>query len=494
MHGILRGSARLFATPFKFRFQLHVFVCVLAILFLSTNDGTNAFQIANVGIPSPASSGTKFTKLHVKEHAGGVERTGAVNAEAGINGSTLEEKETQGFAPVTEMERETEYRPNSMKAAFLETGKVPYGEESRKYRRTIYDHGDWVNHRSNDRFLENLSTVFTSGVVRQLLFEVGCVASSALVVCAWNAALGGYVDFDGVHHDGILFQGTGVAKGILAVLPVAPFTVASPALGLLLVFRTNTSYQRWVEARSAWTRISTQGQNILRMAATFSSEIEVPRMASQLEPETNLGDGDAMPNDEVRKAKASLRDVSIRSYVFLRTLQQHLRGPEEEAAYIRDVQQSGLSDLDVNDLLYTATHRPSWALQDLSASINRLPIDEKRRVEIDKSAVIMGDAMGTAESIFRSPVPLVYTRHTARFLSLYLLLLPMALWDSFGTSWNHILLVPCSAIIALFLFGIEELAVQLEEPFSILPIEIFVTGTRENGEQMQKWFSRSMLV
>ncbi len=427
----------------------------IQILFNWRNENTaDAFQIVKLGTPAPS---LQTTGLYAKKGA---------TLEESINGET-----------------ETTYRPNSMKAAFLETGKVPYGEESRKFRRTIYDHGDWINHRSNDRFLENLSTVFTSGVVRQLLFEVSCVASSALVVCTWNAALGGYVDFDGIHHEGFLFQGTssGVAKGILAVLPVAPFTVASPALGLLLVFRTNTSYQRWVEARSSWSRISTQGQNILRMAATFASEIESPL--------TN----DAY-SDQVDHAKASLRDVSIRAYVFMRTLQQHLRGPEEEAMYVHDMEKSGLSDSDVNDLIYTATHRPTWALQDLSNSINQLPIDEKRRVEIDKSAVIMGDAMGTAENVFRSPVPLVYTRHTARFLSLYLLLLPMALWDSFGTSWNHVLLIPCSAIIALFLFGIEELAVQLEEPFSILPIEIFVTGMKDNGEQVQRWFARNMNV
>ena len=77
----------------------------------------------------------------------------------------------------------------------------------------------------------------------------------------------------------------------------------------------------------------------------------------------------------------------------------------------------------------------------------------------------------TPTAVLSSPVPLVYTRHTARFLSAWLLLVPLALWEPFGTSWNHMSMVPATALLAIFLFGIEELAVQLEEPFSILPLQ-----------------------
>ena len=45
------------------------------------------------------------------------------------------------------------------------------------------------------------------------------------------------------------------------------------------------------------------------------------------------------------------------------------------------------------------------------------------------------------------------------------------------------LLVPASALFAVFFFGIEELAVQLEEPFSILPIRNLCDGVRVvNGD------------
>ena len=59
-------------------------------------------------------------------------------------------------------------RPGSLEAATVELGKVPYGESSRKYRRTIYNHNDWIRHRSNDQLFDNLQSMFFSGVVRQV--------------------------------------------------------------------------------------------------------------------------------------------------------------------------------------------------------------------------------------------------------------------------------------------------------------------------------------
>ena len=34
-------------------------------------------------------------------------------------------------------------------------------------------------------------------------------------------------------------------------------------------------------------------------------------------------------------------------------------------------------------------------------------------------------------------------------------------------------MIPASAVISMFLFGIEELSTQLEEPFTILPMQAF---------------------
>ena len=103
-----------------------------------------------------------------------------------------------------------------------------YGEGSRKYRRTVYTHNEWVKHRSSDRFIRNLSSVFNSGVYKSLAKEVLATTGVASFLIFWNALTGGYTDLSGVQHEAIIdFLPT-------LTLPLTPFTLLSPSLGLLL--------------------------------------------------------------------------------------------------------------------------------------------------------------------------------------------------------------------------------------------------------------------
>ena len=49
----------------------------------------------------------------------------------------------------------------------------------------------------------------------------------------------------------------------------------------------------------------------------------------------------------------------------------------------------------------------------------------------------------------------------ARFLTIFLTLLPLALWGQLGGSWNHWATIPAEFIIAFFLFGIEEVSKRM---------------------------------
>jgi len=96
-----------------------------------------------------------------------------------------------------------------------------------------------------------------------------------------------------------------------------------------------------------------------------------------------------------------------------------------------------------------------------------------RKNEIHQAVTIFEDNLGSSERLLSSPVPVFYSRHTARYISIWLLLLPLALWSPVGNSWNHLDLIPITATLSIFLYGIEELATQLEEPFTILPMQAF---------------------
>lgn len=201
----------------------------------------------------------------------------------------------------------------------------------------------------------------------------------------------------------------------------------------------------------------------------------------------------SFPVDQTISNDQHLHKIRCATWSFTRCLANRVSGPEDEMA----LQRALLTRLDASSAnrLLRAPNRPLQALADLGRAMNALPVDEKRRVEMDKSVILLGDALETCERIFTSPVPLVYTRHTARFLSCWLLLLPLALWEPFGSSWNHLAVVPASTLVAIFFFGIEELAVQLEEPFSILPLSKLCDNVWDGGVELyqEQWDGNSAL-
>jgi putative membrane protein len=107
---------------------------------------------------------------------------------------------------------------------------ISYGEASRPFRRTVYTHDDWVKHRNPDRFVRNLAAITSSGVYKNLYNEVAATTSIATFICVYNAITGGFTDFDGVKHAALIQNVWAPLLG----LPLAPFTLSSPSLGLLL--------------------------------------------------------------------------------------------------------------------------------------------------------------------------------------------------------------------------------------------------------------------
>jgi predicted membrane chloride channel (bestrophin family) len=334
-----------------------------------------------------------------------------------------------------------------------------YIETSRQYRRTRYGVDDWLKHRSPDRFFKNLANILSSGIYRGIVKEVLTVTSIASFIWAWNTFFGeGFTDLGGTHVDPIL-------NLPLLSLPLTPFTLASPSLGLLLVFRTNASYGRWDEARKCWGLTINNSRNIARMATAWSSEaIE--------------------PNEEIRAQK--LEHLADCIWAFPRSLARHMESPfTSEADYVADLRER-LSPEHADGLIASA-HRPNRALFDLANAVNDLPMHALRRNEIDKSIVVLGDQLGGSERLFSSPVPIFYTRHTARYLTAWLTLLPFALYEPFGSTYNHLGMVPAVTVLSLFLFGIEELAIQLEEPFSILPMLGYSGTIGTNAQEIVRW-------
>jgi len=106
-------------------------------------------------------------------------------------------------------------------------------------------------------------------------------------------------------------------------------------------------------------------------------------------------------------------------------------------------------------------------------------------------------ALGKCESLLRTPIPLGYTRSLVRFLWIWLTLLPFALVKTFaefgaGTWWEdkpQPVLVLAMLFIGYVFLTIEDIAVQIEEPFSILPLYLHQRWLQWDVDQM-KWLAR----
>lgn len=323
---------------------------------------------------------------------------------------------------------------------------ISYGEESRKYRRTVYSHDDWVKHRAPDRFIRNTFSIIASGIYQNIGGEILVVTIISAFIVFWNALCGSYTDFDGVQHSGLLHD---TALPALS-LPLAPFTLLSSALGLLLVFRTNTGYQRWDEARKNWGMNINHTRDLVRMGTAWYDD-------SGVSPE---------------RRKEDLKALSLATWSFVRCMKRHLSPEKEDEEDFRKELYEKLPPGQAEAII-KAAHRPNRALFDLSVAIENLPMHWLRKNQINTAVTIFEDNLGSSERLLTSPVPLFYSRHTARFLFFWLALLPFALYEPFKDTWNHLGLIPATAVTSLFLFGIEELANQMEEPFTILPMQTF---------------------
>jgi predicted membrane chloride channel (bestrophin family) len=345
-----------------------------------------------------------------------------------------------------------------LETGVLEFGKVTkdkrettkgseYKESSRQYRRTVFMHNEWKDHRSTDRFVRSLQATLESGVLRGRQDEVTVVTAFAAALVGWNLLAGGFTGFGMVKHDSII--------PFLPVLslPMTFFSLTGSSLGLLLVFRTNAAYARWDDARKQWGSIINNCRSLVRQGNTFFVHDRYPGFG-------NFRD--------------YRRRVAAETSAFTRCLRCFLRGKEDEPQLEVELRKLGFAPDEVKGYMASG-NRQCYALEKLGETARSYGMSDQDRSRFDTTLSVLCDNVGACERIFKSPIPLVYTRHTSRYVGFWLGLLPLAIWSA-DSSWNHLATVPAASIITFLLLGIEELGLQIEEPFGILPIEAFCDG------------------
>jgi len=107
-------------------------------------------------------------------------------------------------------------------------------------------------------------------------------------------------------------------------------------------------------------------------------------------------------------------------------------------------------------------------------ALERSVIRANQNQNFDGGFCTLANLLGACEKINKTPIPLVYTRHAERFLLLWLLAVPPTLCSAFGGGVGLLSgagVVFGTGLISILLFGVDELAIQLEEPFGVLPLD-----------------------
>ena len=227
----------------------------------------------------------------------------------------------------------------------------------------------------------------------------------------------------------------------LTISPTA-HTLVGAALGLLLVFRTNASYDRYWEGRRQWGTITNSSRNLVRACRAYVAPA-APDLAER---------------------------VGLWTAAFAHAVMTNLRGAPGLGPLTRR-----LPPVEAGPA-FVAPHLPSAVAERVSRTLaearDRGVISDVLLAQIEGHVSQLVDACGACERIARTPVPFVYVVHLRRALVLYCFTLPFALITLYG-GWT----VPAILCVAYVFFGIEEIGVEIENPFGLdandLPLEQF---------------------
>jgi putative membrane protein len=207
------------------------------------------------------------------------------------------------------------------------------------------------------------------------------------------------------------------------------FSLLGVVLGLLLVFRTNTAYERWWEGRKIWGNLVDASRNLAIKLNAY------------------------LPSDD--KESRMYFSKMISNYFF--ALKEHLR----DGVKYEELEEPNAGHFDD---LKKHNHIPNRISNLLFERINKLASDkmvtQEQLITMDKLADVFANSVGGCERIKTTPIPNSYSKHLDRFVLLYTLALPFGFIHELKW-WS----VPTIMIIYFALEGIKTIGEEIEDPF-----------------------------
>lgn len=224
------------------------------------------------------------------------------------------------------------------------------------------------------------------------------------------------------------------------------------AISMLLVFRTNTAYDRWWEGRKMWGGLVNNSRNL-----AIKLEVMLPHGASH------------------HKTYFS-KLISL----FARELSNHLH--KEKTRLILDTSpHPEIPDFDrkrhIPAQIAILMHR---RIQDL---YRQGIITGDQLITLNAEAQSFMDICGACERIKNTPIPYSYSTFIKKFVAVYVLTLPLGFVFSLGY-----LAIPLVMFIFYVLASLELIAEEIEDPFGSdvndLPMEKLAENISSNVEDI----------
>ena len=289
-----------------------------------------------------------------------------------------------------------------------------------------------ANGRDKSMWFAVLFDFHRTKTLKKLLLSMILVGVYALVV--------DYVESEVLHID---FKPPSYVYSMLGIV-----------LGILLVFRTNTAYDRWWEGRKLLSKLGYNWKNVALKLNAF------------------------LPADDVDNRKYFAAMISNHSF----SLKESLR----EGVKVNELIEAEPGLLNGIEKLY---HIPNYFASKICERINHLyktgVLTDMQFLELTKHIDDASEVVSSCERIRTSPIPFSYAIHLKKFLFAFILILPFGFIHDLGY-W-------CILIVMLIFYamvGLDVIGEEIEDPFgqdeNDLPFDAICKSLKKSVNEILK--------
>lgn len=200
------------------------------------------------------------------------------------------------------------------------------------------------------------------------------------------------------------------------------------AISMLLVFRTNTAYDRWWEGRKLWGALTNNSRNLaLKLNGMLSVDDKVNR-------------------NFFRKA--------IPLYASI--LRDHLRSEKTRLA----LDEIDHPELEIDHTRHQPNQVASMMMKRTQDLYRKNIISGDQLITLNSELLAFTEICGACERIKNTPIPYSYSVFIKKFIFIYIITMPMGFVFNLGY-----LVIPVVAFIFYVLASLELIAEEIEDPF-----------------------------